>query len=305
MAKTPTGTILVAGASGDLGKRIAFRLLEAGESVRAMSRDPDKLTDLEAAGARLVRADLCDADSLVPACHGVSTVLSTANSFMGRGRRGPKATDVPGHMNLMDAAQAAGIGHFCFMSAMVPESFYGIDFFACKQRIENELKQRKFRTTILKPTAFMDTWAQVIGEPLVRTGKTVVFGDGKRPFNLIAVDDVARISAKAVCRQEPGDLVLPFGGPENLSLNEIVRTFRRVTSIMGKVKQLPMWQMAITEKLMAPINPVLARQVKTSRLLARDGAAFDPLETPEPYRLGATTLEAWVTERFAPRRKAA
>ncbi len=300
MPRPKAGRILVVGASGVLGSRIVRRLLDGGESVRAMSRDPARLTDLAEAGAETVRGDLMHVPSLEAACAGITRVVSTANSFSGAGRQGPLVVDVQGHNNLMDVAAEAGVAHFCYVSATVPESFYAIDYFDAKRQVEDELRKRRFLKTILRPTAFMDTWAKVIGAPLIETGKTVVFGNGKHKLNLIAVDDVATIAARAVCREEPGDLLLPFGGPENLSLNEIVRVFRKVTGVMGKVRYLATWQMALTGTLVRPFNPVFARQVRVGRLLARDGAPFDNLETPEPYRQANTTLADWVRARYVP-----
>ncbi len=56
--------ILIVGASGRLGGAVARRLLAEGQPVRAMSRAPAKLEDLQALGAEVVAGDLRDPDSL-------------------------------------------------------------------------------------------------------------------------------------------------------------------------------------------------------------------------------------------------
>jgi uncharacterized protein YbjT (DUF2867 family) len=76
--------ILVVGATGMLGGAIVRRLLERGDSVRALVRDDAGERTLTEAGAATVRGDLKDAASLAESCNGISTLITTANSA-GRG----------------------------------------------------------------------------------------------------------------------------------------------------------------------------------------------------------------------------
>jgi uncharacterized protein YbjT (DUF2867 family) len=58
------GLILVCGASGELGSRVARQLLEAGANIRVLLRDQAEAT--QEAGAEIVRADFRDRESLAP-----------------------------------------------------------------------------------------------------------------------------------------------------------------------------------------------------------------------------------------------
>ncbi|NEB37991.1 NAD(P)H-binding protein [Streptomyces sp. SID14515] len=63
-------TILVTGATGTVGRRVVEQLLERGEHVRALTRDPARAEF--PAGVDVVRGDLTDPASLEPALDGVT-----------------------------------------------------------------------------------------------------------------------------------------------------------------------------------------------------------------------------------------
>lgn len=73
--------ILLVGATGALGQRIAQRLCERGEVGRALVRARSDATELELLGAEIARGDLLDPASLRAACDGVGTVISTATAI--------------------------------------------------------------------------------------------------------------------------------------------------------------------------------------------------------------------------------
>jgi uncharacterized protein YbjT (DUF2867 family) len=71
--------ILVIGATGNIGGEALRLLLAGGASVRALSRDPSRLAG-KAPGAEVVRGDLMEPDTLVPALAGVEKVLLVAGA---------------------------------------------------------------------------------------------------------------------------------------------------------------------------------------------------------------------------------
>src|SRR6476659_8709822 len=71
-------TTLVTGASGFIGSRLATALLERGDRVRGLVRDPGRAKDLGDRGVELVQGDMTDVDSLKRAVAGVERVFHTA-----------------------------------------------------------------------------------------------------------------------------------------------------------------------------------------------------------------------------------
>jgi len=109
-------TIVVAGAAGNLGGRIARALLERGASVRALVRQGtarDKIQRLQELGAAIATVDLSSASEVAPACSGASCVVSAL--------QGLRDVIVETQTVLLEAAIKADVPRF------IP-SDYSIDF---------------------------------------------------------------------------------------------------------------------------------------------------------------------------------
>lgn len=102
-------TILVTGATGNLGRLVIESLLERGadpQSVIAGARDVTKAEDL---GVRVARVDYSDPASVRSALEGVDTVLLVSGSEVGQ--------RVAQHKAVIDAAKDAGVAKLVYTSA--------------------------------------------------------------------------------------------------------------------------------------------------------------------------------------------
>jgi NADH dehydrogenase len=290
--------ILVAGGTGVLGGAIARRLLEIGRPTRVMTRRRERARALEERGAEVVVGDLRDRTSLDTACRGATHAITTANAFAGSGPESVPAIDERGNRLLIDAAAAAGVRQFVFTSALLPEAFRAVDYFAAKFATEDYLRASGLTWTILRPTAFMETWAQVIGDPLVRTGSTRIFGSGRNPLNFVAVDDVAAVAVLTLDRPDALGASVDIGGPENLTLLDVAAIFERVTGRRGRRTHLPVPLLRVLATVLRPFNPVFARQLRAGALVATIPQPFDPAPMLARYPLRLTRLEEWVRSRY-------
>ncbi len=173
----------------------------------------------------------------------------------------------------------------------MPDAYRAIDYFAAKVRIEDYLRASGLTYTILRPTAFMDTWAQVIGEPLMKTGATKIFGSGQNPINFVAVEDVAAVAVMTLDRPEGRNAIVEIGGPENLTLLQVAENFERISGRHGRKTHLPVPVMRLAP-IVRPFNPVFARQVQAGALIATAPQAFDPSPMLERWPSGS---RAWKT----------
>ncbi|HRQ37831.1 MAG TPA: NAD(P)H-binding protein [Chloroflexota bacterium] len=111
--------ILVVGATSRVGTQVIPTLLSHGHAVRAMTRTPEKAEALRQLGTEVVRGDLRDPASLALACAGVEKVLAAAHGFNpGPADNNPHTVDEVGNRHLIDAAKAAGVDHFVFISIL-------------------------------------------------------------------------------------------------------------------------------------------------------------------------------------------
>jgi len=108
--------ILVTGATGKVGSRLAQRLAQRGDQVRALVRDRTRAADLPAHRIELVEGDLLDADSLTVAVRGVDAVVHCAAFFRGATAEQAHAVNDVGTRHLASAARTAGVKRMLFTS---------------------------------------------------------------------------------------------------------------------------------------------------------------------------------------------
>jgi len=283
--------ILIVGASGRLGSVVAQRLLAQGKPVRLMTRTPLNLAHLKQQGAEVVSGDLRNSASLVSACQGVEQVLAAAHALVGKGDNNPQTVDDAGNRHLIDAAKAAGVKHFIFVSVQGASPDSPLEFFRIKYRTEEYLRASGLSFTIFRPGAFMNLWAQLIGQPILEQGKTTIFGRGNNPINFVAVEDVAHFVCTALEDPRARNQVIEVGGPENLTLNQVAEIFERVSGRQAKKRHIPLPMMRVMSILMQPINPALSRQIRTGIYMDTANLRYDMTETARAFGIQLTPLE--------------
>lgn len=108
--------ILVTGATGKVGSRLARRLVQRGDRVRALVRDPARAQALVSHGVELVQGDLLDAESLAGAVRGVDAVVHCAAFFRGATAEQAHEVNDLGTQRLARAARSASVKRFVFTS---------------------------------------------------------------------------------------------------------------------------------------------------------------------------------------------
>lgn len=290
--------ILIVGASGRLGSTIARRVLAEGKPVRAMSREPSKLAALDALGADVVAGDLRDPASLARACQGVHVVFAAAHAFDGKGNNNPATVDEDGNRNLIAAAQAAGVRHVVFTSIRGVRPDHPVDLFRHKYAAEEALRASGLSCTILRPTAFMELWATIIAEPIVRRGTALIFGRGTNPINFVSVEDVAHVATLGLEGPDARNRTIEIGGPENLSMLDAVQIIERVTGRTARRRHIPRAAMWTVRALTRPINPAFSRQIRMGIFMDTEDMTFDPAALLTHYPLRLARLEDVVRGRY-------
>src|SRR2546423_14891244 len=253
--------ILIVGASGHLGSIVAEHLLAQGKPVRAMTRTQLNLAQLKQQGAEAVSGDLRNPASLLSACQGVEQVLAAAHALVGKGDNNPQTVDDMGNRHLIDAAKAAGVKHFIFVSVQGASPDSPLEFFRIKYRTEEYLRASGLSFTILRPGAYMELWVQLIGQPIREQSKTTIFGRGNNAINFVSVQDVARFVSIALDDPRARNAVIEVGGPENLTMNQVAEIFERASGRQAKKRHIPLPMMRVMSILMWPLNPPMSRLI--------------------------------------------
>lgn len=231
--------ILVVGATGNLGSAITRMLLGQGKSVRILARPQSNYQSLVAAGAHAVMGDLKDPASLGQACLGCDVVITTANSALRGGDDNVENVDLNGNRNLIDAAKAAGVKQFIFVSALQADATSPVPFVAAKGKTEEYLRSSGIPYTIIAPNAFMEVWlGMVVGMPIMNGQPVTVIGEGHRRHSFISAADVAAFVTASVENPRAENRRLVLGGPEPLSFRDAAGIYGRVTGCEPVVRSV-------------------------------------------------------------------
>jgi uncharacterized protein YbjT (DUF2867 family) len=257
-----------------------------------MTRMPEKAQGLKDLGVEVVQGDLREPASLARACQGMDKVLDAAHGFNpGDKTNTVKTIDEAGKRSLIEAAKTAGVEHYIFISILGAAPDSPMELFHAKYAEEQHLKASGLCYTILRAAAFIEFWTNMVGEPVLKTGKTTVFGRGDNPVNFVSADDVARFSLLALEDPQAQNQTIDMGEPENLSFNQAVAIFEKVAGKKAAISHIPLPVMRVMRVVMQVATPIFSKQI-TGRILI-DTTDQNPDMTPvlAKYQVELTHLE--------------
>ncbi|MEM1052287.1 MAG: NAD(P)H-binding protein [Pseudomonadota bacterium] len=213
MSGTPQqAKIAVAGASGTIGRAVVGALLGDGREVIALMRE-GSTRPRELGRAQVETTPLADAEGLAELLQqqGARTVISCIASRSGS-LKDAQAVDYQANIDLLRAAEGAGVEHFILLSAICVQR-PKLAFQHAKLAFEAELVASPIAHTIVRPTAFFKSLSGQVDR--VRNGKPFfLFGDGElTACKPISDADLARFIVAQVDDDRALGAILPIGGP--------------------------------------------------------------------------------------------
>jgi len=251
-----TQTILVVGASGMLGSRIARHLLDGADTrVRLMLRagatddakNKNRLKPLLDGGAQVVEGDLADRASLDRATEGVDVIVSAVQG-------GPDVI-INGQVALAEAGKRNG-------ARRILPSDFALDLFKAtpgehmmfdlRRNADKAIAKTGINAVHILNGAFMEMFKPGAGAINYEAGVVSFWGDGTRPIEVTSVEDTARMVARVAVDESVPVGKFAFAGERLSILNatkvietQTGRTFERrslgseadLRAAMAKAKQ--------------------------------------------------------------------
>jgi NADH dehydrogenase len=254
--------ILVAGGTGTLGTRVVRAITAHGTPVRVLTRNADRAGHLTHDGVEVHVGDVRDAAAVDQAMRGITTVVSAVQGFAGVEPVGVKAVDLQGNDNLVRAAVAAGTRRFVLVSAAGAAARSPLELRRVKYQAEQVVVRSGLDWTILRPTAYLETWIGILGGMIAAKGSVTVFGRGGNPINFVSTDDVAALVERVTRSPDLSGAVLEIGGPEDLTLNDFARTLLTRHQAGGPIRHIPVPVLRAAATLMRPTKPLIAALIQ-------------------------------------------
>ena len=184
--------VLVVGATGHLGGKVARAAQDRGLRVRALVRSTSDSSVLETRGIEVVRGNLLDPTSLGLAMRGCTAVITTA---IGYANRIPgdirSAADTLGNRHLADAALANGIRRVVFCSVLTCDRAKDVPHFWNKKLAEDYFIERQIPFVSLRPGAFLDQGPNEFWAAGLRRGRLRFAANPRVPATFVHTDEVA------------------------------------------------------------------------------------------------------------------
>jgi nucleoside-diphosphate-sugar epimerase len=217
--------IIVAGASGNLGKRICKSLIEKGAVVKALVRknsDSKKIEELESLGLQVFPVDYSDKETLIDICKDAHCVVSVFS--------GLREVIINTQIQLLDAAVAAGVKRF------IP-SDYSLDFtnfnhgenrnLDLRREFHTYLDAQNIESTSIFNGAFMDMLTEEF--PMIAFDKKRItyWGEARHEMGFTTMDDTANFTA-FVALDDYTPRYMRIAG-HNISPKELKKVMQNIT----------------------------------------------------------------------------
>lgn len=234
--------VAVTGASGFVGRYLVPALLERGDAVTALVRDPARGRELEAAGAELARGDLLEPDSLVRALKGCTAVVHLAAVADSSDEALNQRVNVHGSRNLAEACLCTGVARIINFSSTCAgrelQDAYGLS----KLQAEPELERDGLEVTHLRPTmiyghgsAEFDLFAGVVR----RAPRVPIPGHGKNLLRPVFVHDAIDLVLKVLDRPEAAGRTFDVAGPEPVAIDDFIHVLGRAQGRAARALHVP------------------------------------------------------------------
>jgi uncharacterized protein YbjT (DUF2867 family) len=214
-------TILVTGATGNVGSQVVKQLADHQVNVLAAVRSPNKVQSLKNDHVSLVEFDIEQPETIEKALQGIDKIFLLTPLV-------PNMVEVSN--NLVEAAKKAGVKHIVKSSGMGAESEPGIALTRWHRAAEKAIEASGIAFTFVRPNGFMQNYANFFGHS-IKTQNTfyLPMGDGK--VSHIDARDIASVATVALTENGHEGKAYEVTGSQAISNTEIAAI---ISQIVGR-----------------------------------------------------------------------
>lgn len=232
--------ILLAGATGYLGKFIAQELIEKDYETKIIVRNKEKIRP-NVPSLEIIEAQVTKPETLKDISKGIDVVISSIGITRQKDGLTYMDVDYQANVNLIDEAKRNGVKKFIYISVLNGEKLRHLKICEAKEKLGDYLKSSGLDYCIVRPNGFFSDMADFL--KMAKGGKVYLFGDGKLKLNPIHGKDLAKEVVNAINQDKKE---INIGGPDLLSQNEIAELALKAYGKAIKIIHLPDWIRKIT-----------------------------------------------------------
>ena len=253
--------VLVAGASGYIGRYAASAFKQREWFVRAMARTPEKLKQrgpfgepaVEGVVDEIVIGDATKPDTLHGIADGIDTVFSSMSLRSLRPGLTYHDVDYIGNVNILQEALHHDVQKFIYVSIFKAHEMMEMQIVKAHEDFVRELKDSGIDYSILQPNAYFPDMTQF--QKMAASGIIIWPGDGKVRINPIHGEDMGDICVDAAA---PGHQEIDIGGPDVFTYKELFTLAFTTINKEPRIIFIPLWLVKGFHTLIKPLNARIA-----------------------------------------------
>jgi uncharacterized protein YbjT (DUF2867 family) len=282
--------VLVTGATGFVGPKVANAIVDAGHEVRVLERKPGSWSKAGIRCQEAAQGDMTDPQSLRQAVEGRDVVVHLVAIRQGRPEQFERIM-VDGNRSLIAAAKEAGVKRFVLMSALgtTEKTKDLVPYYGAKWQQERDLEGSGLEYVTLRPSFIFGRDGGIL-PTFRRLAKlapvTPIIGSGSQRIQPIWIDDLAAYYAAAVDKPEVANRTFELGGPDVVSWNEFWERLKQTLRVRRPSVHVPVGFMRlnalVTERLPGniPLTRDLLKMLEAGDNVVTDAAAVETFELP-------------------------
>lgn len=252
--------ILVTGATGFIGRHLVARLAAEGRRVRCVIPEYKSPPNFMPGTVEIITGNLLDEEVLFRACNGVHTIMHLESAQWWGCPRDLERVELAGTRSLIAAARAARVGRIIIVSHLGASAASGYTLMRIKGMVEDIVRASGLAYTIIRSgivygedDAFVNHIAMMLrATPFI----FLMPGRGEVLLHPLYIDDLVTALSRSLDAVDLVDATVEIGGPEYISLEDLLRTVMRVSR---------------SHRVIIPVQPYVLRALTAvySRLFPR------------------------------------
>jgi nucleoside-diphosphate-sugar epimerase len=287
------GHVLITGANGFIGRRLAFSLRRSF-TIHCLVRDKAFIQE----GAEIYYFDHFS-DLVVENAVAASDKIVHCAAMLHGKKRAMYAANVLYTKLLLQYAEKYKIKHFIYISTENVEHAYSDNYTATKTMAEKEVKRFK-NHTIFRPTILYGPGDKKYVSRLISLIKNLpvvpILGKGKNRFQFLYIDDLIQVITATLKRNITGTYVI--AGPESVTYEDFIATVLQELGIKKPIVRIPIFLLkpiAYFLDVFLPYPPITPTQLNN---LSED-RDYDIGSSVKLFKYTATPLEAGLKSLIA------
>ena len=243
MDQTSPNKVLIAGATGYLGKYAVKAFKQRGFWVRVLTRDKDRLFHPGPFTAPALTADdiddifvgkVTEPETLTGLMDGIDTVYSSIGISRQRDGLSFEQVDYQANRNLIDLCLAADVKRFVYVSMQGAEHIMQLEITQVHERVVADLKNSGMEYRIVRPCGYFSDMGALYD--MAKRGRALLVGAGENRMS--PIHDLAEVCVDTLAGSE---LEVEAGGPDIMTQREAAILAFEVVGKPAKITVIPMW----------------------------------------------------------------